>query len=42
MKVTKSIKIDPELWIKVKIQSTRDNTSISEYISQCLERELKK
>ncbi len=41
-KITKSIRIDPELWKEVKIQSTKEDKDISSFIEQALKKELHK
>ena len=41
-RTTTSIKIDPELWKKVKIKSIRENKDISEYLEELIKKDLKK
>jgi len=41
-KITKSIRINPELWKEVKIQSAKKEIDISSFIEQALKEKLNK
>ena len=41
-RVTKSLKIDPELWKEVKIHSAKNDIEISKYIEEAVKEKLKK
>jgi hypothetical protein len=41
-RVTKSIKIDPELWREVKVHCAKEDTDISTYIEGLIKENLKK
>ena len=41
-RVTKSIKIDPELWREVKVHVAKNDMDISEYLEKLIEKDLKK
>ena len=40
-KVTTSVKIDPELWTKVKIHCLKNNIKVSDFIEEILRKEIK-
>ncbi len=40
-RVTKSLKIDPELWKKIKVYSAEKEIDISEYIEELVKKDLK-
>ncbi len=40
-KVTKSLKIDPELWKKVKVYVAKKDTDISSFVERAIKKALK-
>lgn len=41
-RVTKSLKIDPNLWIEVKVHCAKVQKDISDFIAEAIQSELKK
>ena len=41
-KITKSIRVDPELWKEVKVQSAKDGVDISSFIELAIRKALNK
>ena len=41
-RVTKSLKIDPELWKEVKVHCAKEDIDISVYIENMIKKDLKK
>lgn len=41
-RVTKSLKIDPELWKSLKIECVKQEKEISEYVEEAIKDKLKK
>ncbi len=41
-RVTKSIKIDPDLWTDVKIHCAKEHSDMSDYIEDLIKKDLKK
>ncbi len=40
-RVTKSLKIDPDIWKKVKVYCAQKETDISEYIEELIKKDMK-
>lgn len=41
-KITKSFRVNPELWTEVRVYVAKNNTDISSFIEQALKKELEK
>lgn len=40
-KVTKSLKVDPDLWIEIKVHCAKTQKDISDFVSAAIKNELK-